>query len=88
MDNGRFRRGITLDEDGGGDLWDPWGNHYRVRFDADGNDRVANPDPAISSLFPLEGHSWQLSSRRLRPKNSRFSLHPEGPRDDASCRCY
>lgn len=48
----RFRKGLTFDEkDGTGELWDPWGNHYRVRFDSDGNGRVENPDPTAPSDF-------------------------------------
>ncbi|MEQ1840084.1 MAG: hypothetical protein ABL994_06735 [Verrucomicrobiales bacterium] len=43
MEGGRHRKGITLDETGGGELWDPWGRFYRVRFDSDGNGKVENP---------------------------------------------
>ena len=39
-----FRRGISFDPaDGTGQLWDPWGNLYRYRFDNDGDGRVENP---------------------------------------------
>lgn len=41
---GRFRSGITLDADGGGALWDPWGNHYRITLDTDFNNQVENPE--------------------------------------------
>lgn len=51
MGGGRFRQGVTLDAFGGGELWDPWGNFYRVRFDTDGNRRVENPDPAGPANF-------------------------------------
>lgn len=41
--NGRSRRGITLDKDGGGELWDPWGNRYRIRYDSDRDRHVESP---------------------------------------------
>ena len=44
MGEGRFRRGITLDEDGSGELWDPWGNHYRVRLDTNADGKIENPE--------------------------------------------
>ncbi|MBL9155975.1 MAG: hypothetical protein JNJ70_00790 [Verrucomicrobiales bacterium] len=50
MDEGRFRRGITLDENGGGELWDPWGNHYRVRLDTNGDGKVENPEAPGTQL--------------------------------------
>lgn len=42
--DGRFRFGITLDDRGAGELWDSWGNHYRIRFDTNGDGRVENPE--------------------------------------------
>ena len=42
--DGRFRKGITLDDSGACELWDPWGNHYRVRFDTNGDGKVENPE--------------------------------------------
>ncbi len=45
MGGGRFRKGLTYNEkDGSGQLWDPWGNFYRVRFDTDRNGKVENPE--------------------------------------------
>lgn len=44
MGGGRFRKGITLDSGGGGELWDPWGNRYRVRFDSNFDNRLEKPD--------------------------------------------
>lgn len=44
MGDGRFRKGITLDDSGGGELWDPWGNHYRVRLDTNGDGKIENPE--------------------------------------------
>jgi len=38
-----FARGLSLNSDGGGTLWDPWGRPYRVRLDADGDGRVEDP---------------------------------------------
>lgn len=45
MGVGRFRNGLTYDEkEGSGQLWDPWGNFYRVRFDTNGDGKVENPE--------------------------------------------
>lgn len=43
MSDGRFRKGLTLDADEGGELWDPWGNFYRVRFDSNFDNHIENP---------------------------------------------
>lgn len=43
MGEGRFRRGVTLEENGDGELWDPWGKHYRVRLDTNGDGKIENP---------------------------------------------
>lgn len=43
MGGGKYRKGVTLEEDGGGELWDPWGEHYYIRLDLDYNNRVATP---------------------------------------------
>ncbi len=51
MENGRFRSGITFDRHGGGELWDPWGNHYRVIMDTDGDGRVKAPEWFTKSEF-------------------------------------
>jgi hypothetical protein len=50
IDEGRFRRGVTLDENGGGELWDAWGNHYRVRLDTNGDGKVENPEAPGTQL--------------------------------------
>lgn len=42
--NGKFRKGITLDNNGGGELWDPFAEQYYVRMDLDYNSRVEKPD--------------------------------------------
>ena len=44
MGNGKFRSGVRLDENGGGTLWDPWGNHYRVIVDLNADSRVPAPE--------------------------------------------
>lgn len=43
MGEGRFRKGVTLDDTTAGELWDPWGNHYRVRLDTNGDGKIENP---------------------------------------------
>jgi prepilin-type N-terminal cleavage/methylation domain-containing protein len=40
---GKYRKGVTLEEDGGGELWDPYGDYYYVRLDLDYNNRVPKP---------------------------------------------
>ena len=51
---GRYRKGLTYDPaSGAGELWDPWGNRYRVHFDTDHDNRVENPEvPAASAFLP------------------------------------
>lgn len=44
MGGGKFRKGVTLENDGGGELWDPWGEYYFVRMDLDYNNRTVKPD--------------------------------------------
>jgi len=44
MENGEYRKGVKLDsKGGGGELWDPWGNHYFIRLDLDYNDKIDKP---------------------------------------------
>jgi prepilin-type N-terminal cleavage/methylation domain-containing protein len=43
LGDGRFRKGVTLQADGGGELWDPWGEYYFVVMDLDYNNRVQPP---------------------------------------------
>jgi hypothetical protein len=54
---GRFRRGVTLDENGGGELWDPWGNHYRLRLDTNGDGKIENP-AAPGTQLPVSIAVW------------------------------
>jgi len=53
MGGGKYRKGVTLEEDGGGELWDPWGEYYYVRLDLDYNNRVATPtwDNQVDAAF-------------------------------------
>jgi len=44
MGDGRFRKGVTVDATAAGELWDPWGNHYRVRLDTNGDGKIENPE--------------------------------------------
>ena len=39
-----FHSGVRFDSDGGGELFDSWGNHYRVIIDLDGDGHVPAPD--------------------------------------------
>jgi len=50
-ENGKFRSGVTLDSDGSGELWDPWGNYYRVCFDSNFDNQVENPEK-VGSFLP------------------------------------
>ncbi len=43
MGTGKYRKGVTLGADGGGELWDPWGEYYYVRMDLDYNNRTQKP---------------------------------------------
>jgi type II secretory pathway pseudopilin PulG len=43
MGDGKYRSGVQLGEGGVGELWDPWGNHYRVQLDLDYNSRIEKP---------------------------------------------
>ena len=40
---GKYRKGIRLESDGGGELWDPYSDYYYVRLDLDYNNRVEKP---------------------------------------------
>jgi len=37
------RNGLVFNEDGGGRLYDPWGNYYQVMMDVDTNHRIQPP---------------------------------------------
>lgn len=41
---GKPSRGVSFNPQGGGDLWDTWGNPYRVRFDTTFDNQVESPE--------------------------------------------
>ena len=51
----RYRSGISKTPDGRSELWDPWGNHYRVRLDTNHDNQVADPTggdaPVLESVL-------------------------------------
>jgi len=49
LGGGEYARGVVLNSDGGGELWDPFGEHYYVVMDLDYNNRVSKPTWDISS---------------------------------------
>ena len=57
MEEARFRKGLTLDPQGGGELWDPWGNFYRVLFDSNFDNHVENPE-APGTFLPESILVW------------------------------
>ncbi len=60
LGGGKFRKGVTLQADGGGELWDPWGEYYYVVMDLDYNNRVEKPswDVGDSSVLPESILVW------------------------------
>lgn len=44
MGGGLFKKGLKLDADSGGELWDSWGNFYRVRFDSNLDNKLEDPE--------------------------------------------
>jgi len=56
MGDGKYARGVVLNSDGGGELWDPFGEHYYVVMDLDYNNRVSKPSwdttSSSSSVLP------------------------------------
>ncbi len=60
MGGGKYRKGVTLQSDGGGELWDPWGEHYYVRMDLDYNNRTERPtwDKGDSDFLPESILVW------------------------------
>lgn len=52
-----YRNGVVLDSQGGGELFDSWGKHYRVRFDTDFDNRIENPE-AAGTLLPDSIAIW------------------------------
>jgi prepilin-type N-terminal cleavage/methylation domain-containing protein len=63
MGNGKYRKGITLESDGGGELWDPYGEYYQVRLDLDYNNRVPKPswdDQTDAEYLPESILVWSM----------------------------
>jgi len=60
LGGGKFRKGVTLQADGGGESWDPWGEYYYVVMDLDYNNRVEKPswDVGDSSVLPESILVW------------------------------
>lgn len=44
MGGGKYRKGVKLESGGAGELWDPYGQYYRLILDLDYNNRVQTPD--------------------------------------------
>ncbi len=42
-EGGKYKSGISMSDDGGGELWDPWFDYYYLRLDLDYNNRVEKP---------------------------------------------
>lgn len=42
-EDGRYRSGVSKTPEGRSELWDPWGNHYRVRLDTNHDNLMADP---------------------------------------------
>lgn len=57
LGDGKFRKGVALDPDGRGTLWDLWGNFYRVRMDSSFDNKVENPE-LPGSLLPESIAVW------------------------------
>ena len=43
LGNGKYHSGVRIDSDGSAELYDPWGSHYYVVLDGDGNGRLKKP---------------------------------------------
>jgi prepilin-type N-terminal cleavage/methylation domain-containing protein len=56
LGDGSFRKGVTLESDGGGELWDPYGDYYYLRMDLDYNNRTEKP-------------SWDNSEAQFLPES-------------------
>ena len=50
MKDGRFYKGISPDENGGGILWDTWGNPYHVRLDTNFDNKLDDPESPGTTL--------------------------------------
>lgn len=55
LGNGRYRKGVQSNANGGGTLWDPWGEMYRVVMDTDYNNRIPSPTFINDTPFISQG---------------------------------
>lgn len=53
--SGKFRKGIESNANGGGDLWDPFAEYYRVVMDTDYNNRIPSPSFVEDAPFIAQG---------------------------------
>lgn len=52
------KAGVLLTADGGGELFDPWGEHYYVILDTNRNDRVEDPSEGGTETIPQSVIVW------------------------------
>ena len=52
--------GVELSQDGGGELFDPWGNYYQVILDTNRNDRVSDPSEGGTETIPQSVIVWSF----------------------------
>ncbi|MDF1657730.1 MAG: type II secretion system protein [Verrucomicrobiales bacterium] len=68
-----YIKGVVLDDNGGGTLWDPFGRHYQVRLDLDYNNRVERPDwdeSGDSKFLPESILIWSLGKSEEDDKDN------------------
>jgi len=67
MGDGKYRKGVKLESDGGGELWDPYGDYYFVRLDLDYNNRTKKPDWDVgdSEFIPESILIWSAGKDNL-----------------------
>jgi prepilin-type N-terminal cleavage/methylation domain-containing protein len=65
--DGKFRKGVKLESDGGGELWDPYADYYYVRLDLDYNNRTKKPDwdESESEFIPESVLIWSAGKDNL-----------------------
>ena len=52
---GKYRKGVESNQNGGGSLWDPWAENYRVVMDTDYNNRIPSPSFVDDVPFIAQG---------------------------------
>ena len=57
--------GVELSNDGGGELYDPWGEHYKVILDTNRNDRVKDPSEGGGETIPQSVIVWSSGIDRI-----------------------